>query len=80
MCCWDGGERVPHEGSRGVADPPDPRGTARSMAEEAPAAPKPDPPARIELKKRIKEAFKVFDEENNNIADVRCPPCLNPWP
>merc|ERR1712196_28113 len=25
----------------------------------------------IELKKRIKEAFKVFDEENNNIADVR---------
>merc|ERR1711988_512030 len=41
------------------------------MAEEAPAPPKPDPPARIELKRRIKEAYKVFDEENNNIADVR---------
>ena len=41
------------------------------MAEEAAVPPKPDPPARIELKKRIKEAFKVFDEENNNIADVR---------
>merc|ERR1711939_225176 len=42
-----------------------------AMGDEAPPPPKPDPPATIELKRRIKEAFKVFDEENNNIADVR---------
>merc|ERR1712196_221263 len=41
-----------------------------AMAEEPPP-PKPDNPATIEFKRRIKEAFKVFDEENNNIADVR---------
>jgi len=37
----------------------------------APAPPKPDDPAVRERKKRIKDAFKVFDEENNDIADVR---------
>merc|ERR1712094_129683 len=54
-----------------AAEPPDPCGAARSMAEEPPAPPKPDPPARLELKARIKEAFKGFDEDNNNITDVR---------
>merc|ERR1711998_395163 len=41
------------------------------MADEAAAPPKPDNPARKALKERISKAFKVFDEENNNIADVR---------
>merc|ERR1712139_763002 len=43
----------------------------RRMADEPPPPPKPDNPATIELKKRIKKAFKVFDEDNNNITDVR---------
>merc|ERR1711871_1536423 len=37
----------------------------------AAAPPKPDDPQTKERKRRIKEAFKVFDEENNDIADVR---------
>merc|ERR1719201_88152 len=36
-----------------------------------PAPPKPDDPQTKERKKWIKDAFKVFDEENNDIADVR---------
>merc|ERR1711912_14712 len=51
------------------------RGSIRNFGhmsgDDAPPPPKPDPPARVELKKRIREAFKVFDEENNSIADVR---------
>merc|ERR1719305_296282 len=39
------------------------------LAQTAP--PKPDDPQTKERKKRIKDAFKVFDEENNDIADVR---------
>merc|ERR1712139_123866 len=43
----------------------------RRMADEPPPPPKPDNPAVRDRKKRIKDAFKVFDEENNDIADVR---------